>query len=166
MKTMPFHNLKMISQSYIISHLNYCNLIYYGIIKSKINYIYRILRIIERMIYGFKRKDHNSITEYLKSLGWLEMRNYSAYRILCLTYIHTLYAKHQHYLYDIWRFSVLAPVLWNNLPLILRRCNSIKTFKKTVKKHPLCSKWDLRWPCPLYLRWCSSNYSDHNIRVL
>ena len=53
------------------------------------------------MIYVFKRKDHNSITEYLKSLGWLEMRNYSAYRILCLTYIHTLYAKHPHYLYDI-----------------------------------------------------------------
>ena len=29
----------MISQSYIISHLNYCNSIYYGITKSKINYL-------------------------------------------------------------------------------------------------------------------------------
>ena len=36
------------------------------------------------MIYDFKRKDHNSITECLTSLGWLEMINYSAYRILCL----------------------------------------------------------------------------------
>ena len=53
--------------------------------KSKINYLDRILRIIVRMIYGFKQKDHNSITECLTSLGWLEMRNYSAYRILCLT---------------------------------------------------------------------------------
>ena len=72
---MSFHNLKLISQSYIISHSNYCNSIDYGIIKSKINYLDRILRIIVRMIYGFKRKEHNSITEYLKSLGLLEMRN-------------------------------------------------------------------------------------------
>ena len=56
----------MISQSYIISHLNYCNSIYYGITKSKINDLDRILRIIARMTYGFKRKDHNSVTEYLK----------------------------------------------------------------------------------------------------
>ena len=38
------------------------------------------------MIYIFKRKVHNSITECLTSLGWLEMRNYSTYKILCLTY--------------------------------------------------------------------------------
>ena len=76
----------MIYQSYIVSHLNYCNSIYYGIPKSKIKYLNLILRIIVRMIYGFKRKDHNSITECLTSLGWLEMKNYSAYRILCLTY--------------------------------------------------------------------------------
>ena len=37
------------------------------------------------------------------------------------------------------RFSVSAPVLWNNLLLHLRRCNSIKTFKKAVKNHLLCS---------------------------
>ena len=36
---MLFHNFKMISQSYIISHLNYCSSIYYGITKSKINYL-------------------------------------------------------------------------------------------------------------------------------
>ena len=167
-KLLSFHNLKMISQSYIISHLNYCNSIYYGITKSRINYLDRILRIIVRMIYGFKRKDHNSITECLTSLGWLEMRNYSAYRILCLTYT-ALNAKQPCYLYDIIklkentrrlrssnnlllsnqkfnldtygkrRFSVSAPALWNNLPLHLRRCNSIKTFKKAVKNHLLCS---------------------------
>ena len=48
-KLMSFHNFKMISQS----HLNYCNSIYYGITKSKINYLDRILRIIVRMIHGF-----------------------------------------------------------------------------------------------------------------
>ena len=64
----------------------------YDITKSKINYLDRILRIIVRMIYGFKRKDHNSITECLKSLGWHEMRNYSVYRILYLTYT-ALYSK-------------------------------------------------------------------------
>ena len=74
------------------------------------------------------------------------MRNYSAYRIICLTYT-ALNAKQPSYLYDIIklkentrrlrssnslllsnqkfnldtyskrRVSVLAPVLWNNLPL-------------------------------------------------
>ena len=95
------------------------------------------------------------------------MRNYSAYRILCLTYT-ALNAKQPRYLYDIIklkentrrlrssyslllsnqkvnlntygkrRFSVSAPVLWNNLPLHLRRYNYIKTFKKAVKNHLLC----------------------------
>ena len=138
------------------------------ITKSKINYLDRILRIIVRLIYGFKRKDYNSITEYLTSLGWLEMRNYSAYRILCLTYT-ALNAKQPRYLYDIIklkentrrlrssnslllsnqkfnldtygkrRCSVLASILWINILLHLRRCNSINTFKKAVKTHLLCS---------------------------
>ena len=99
--------------------------------------------------------------------GWLEMRNYSAYRILCLTYT-ALNAKQPRYLYDIIkqkentrrlrsihslllsnqkcnldsygkrRLSVSAPMLWNNLPLHLRRCNSIKTFKNAVKNYLLC----------------------------
>ena len=118
------------------------------------------------------------------------MRNYSAYRILCLTQTW-LNAKQPSYLYDIIklkentrqlmssnsfflsnqkcnldsygkrRFHVLAPILWNKLSLPLRRCNSIKTFKKAVKKHQLYSSWDLRLPCPLYLRWCSCKYFDH-----
>ena len=191
-KLLSFHNLKMISQFYIISHLNYCNSIYYGITKSRINYLDRILRIIVRMIYGFKRKDHNSITECLTSLGWLEMTNYSAYRILCLTYT-ALNAKQPRYLYDIIKlkentcrlrssnslllsnqkfnldtygkriFSVSAPVLWNNLPLHLRRCNSIKTFKKAVKNHLLCSTWDLGLifcGCSMTLPECQSSRSD------
>ena len=90
----------MILQSYILSHLNYCNSIYYGITKSKINDLDRLLRIIVRMVYGFKRKDHNNITECLKSLDWLEMRNYSAYRKLCLTYT-ALYTKQPRYLHAI-----------------------------------------------------------------
>ena len=143
---MLFNNFKMNSQSYIISHLNYCNYIYYGITKSKINYLDCILRIIVRMIYGFKRKDHNSITECLTSLEWLEMWNYSGYRILCLTYT-TLNAKQPRYLYlDTYgkrRFSVSSPVIWNNLPLHLRRCNSINTFKKAVKNYLLSLTWAL-----------------------
>ena len=50
---MSFHNLIMISQSYSISHLNYCNSIYYGITKSKIHYLDRLLRIIVRIIASF-----------------------------------------------------------------------------------------------------------------
>ena len=36
------------------------------------------------------------------------------------------------------RYSVSAPVLWNNLSLHLQRCNSIKTFKKAVQNYLLC----------------------------
>ena len=117
-KLMSFHNLKMISQSYIISHLNYCNSIYYGITKSKINYLDRILRIIVRMIYIFKRKVHNSITECLTSLGWLEMRNYSAYRILFLTYTAPN-AKQPYYLYDIFKLKENTRRLRSSKSLLL-----------------------------------------------
>ena len=37
------------------------------------------------------------------------------------------------------RVSILAPILWNNLPLPLRKCNSTKILKKAVKIHLLCS---------------------------
>ena len=85
--------------------------------------------------------------------GWLEMRNYSAYRILCLTYTalkentrrlrssQSLLLSNQKCNLDTYgkrRFSVSAPILWNNLPLHLRRCNSIKTFKNAVKNYLLC----------------------------
>ena len=52
------------------------------------------------MIYSFKRKQPNSINKCLISLDWLEMINYSAYRILCLIYT-ALNAKQPRYLYDI-----------------------------------------------------------------
>ena len=129
------------------------------------------------------------------------MINYSAYtRILCLTYT-ALISKQPRYLYDIIklkentrllrssnslllsnqkcnldtygkrRFSVSAPVLWNNLPLHLRRCNSIKTFKKAVTNYLLCWTWALG----LILSSASArmfyDYSDHkcicpNVKVL
>ena len=53
------------------------------------------------MLYGFKLKDRNNITKYLKSLGRLEMRNYLAYKIICLTYT-ALYARQPQYL--IWYY--------------------------------------------------------------
>ena len=52
------------------------------------------------MIYVFKRKVYNCITECLKSLGWLKIRNYSAYIIICLIYT-ALCTKQPRYLYDI-----------------------------------------------------------------
>ena len=56
----------------------------------------------------YKRVDHNSITECLKSLGWLKMRNYSAYRIIYLTYTE-LCAKQSRYLYDIIKLKGKYP---------------------------------------------------------
>ena len=61
----------MISQSirsYIMSRLNYRNSIYYVITKSKINYLDRKLRIIVRIIYGFKRKDNDNIIKCFKCI--------------------------------------------------------------------------------------------------
>ena len=150
------------------------------------------------MSCGFKRKDHNSITKCLKSLGWLEMRNYSAYWILCLTYT-ALYTKEPGYLHDIIkltentrrlrssnslllsnhkfnldtygkrRFSVLVPILCNNLPLHLRKGNFIKTFKKAVKNHLLFSTWDLGLTLSSVSALMLCDYSDYicpNVRVL
>ena len=68
---MSSHNFKMISQSiisYIMSRSNYRNSIYYVITKSKINYLDRKLRIIVRIIYGFKRKDRKSIIKCFKCI--------------------------------------------------------------------------------------------------
>ena len=110
------------------------------------------------MVYGFKRKYYNNITECLKLQGWLEMRNYSAYRKLCLTYT-AIYTKQPLYLHAIiklkentLRLSSSNSLLLSNqicnldtygknflyeyvfyeyLPL--RICKQFKTFKKAIK---------------------------------
>ena len=54
----------------------------------------------------------------LKSLRWVKMKNYSAYRILCLTYT-PLYAKQYRYLYDIIKLRQNTRRLRSNNSLLL-----------------------------------------------
>ena len=59
--------------SFVISRLDYCNSILYGLPKLEHDKLQRIQNIAARMITGTKRKEH--ITPTLKDLHWLPVKS-------------------------------------------------------------------------------------------
>ena len=77
-------NLKSIVNAFVISRLDYCNSILYGLPKLEHEKLQRIQNIAARLITGTSRKDH--ITPVLKDLHWLLVRSRIVFNILLLTY--------------------------------------------------------------------------------
>ena len=75
-------NLKHILKAFVISRLNYCNDILYGLPKLEHEKLQRVQNIAARLITGTSRKDH--ITPLLKNLHWLPVRSRIIFKILLL----------------------------------------------------------------------------------
>ena len=70
--------------AFVISRLDYCNSVLYGLPKLEHDKLQRIQNIAARLITGTKRKEH--ITPALKDLHWLPVKSRIVFRILLLTY--------------------------------------------------------------------------------
>ena len=66
---LPYDGLKMLVNSLVISRLDYCNSVLYGIPKYQRDKLQRIQNIAARMISGTRSTDH--VTPVLKNLHWL-----------------------------------------------------------------------------------------------
>ena len=66
---MPQSNLKRIVTAYVISWIDYCNGILYGLPTIKHEKLQRGQNIAARLITGSSKRDH--ITPALKNLHWL-----------------------------------------------------------------------------------------------
>ena len=77
-------NLKRIVNAFVISRIDYCNSILYGLPTVEHEKLQRVQNIAARLITGSSRRDH--ITPVLKNLHWLPVKLRITFKILLLTY--------------------------------------------------------------------------------
>ena len=142
---LPYDGLKMLVNSLVISRLDYCNSVLYGIPKYQRDKLQRIQNIAARMISGTRSTDH--ITPVLKNLHWLPVLNgqSTSYLEPIIQEYHslrTLRSSTRSLLcipsiksnsYGGRAFSATAPKLWNSIPEYIKRAETVETFKTRLK---------------------------------
>ena len=159
-KYLEVDHLRLLVQSIIVSKIDYCNSLLYGVSMSEINKLQRVQNSCARLIFGKKKNDH--VTELLHTLHWLPVRQRIIFKIL--TFVFKYFQKNvpdyisdcltikneNNYTLDIPRtntsygdraFYCIAPKLWNSLPNFIRTATSYNQFKSHLK-HLLFSNFN------------------------
>lgn len=147
--------IKIIINSLVVSCLDYCNGIYYGISEKLLHQLQLIQNACSKVIMGKYKHDH--LEDDLKTLHWLNVRKRVLFKIGLLAYksVNGLtpqylqelfqYCHHGHALklivpschslkhYGQRSFSVIGPRLFNNLPSHITECDSVNSFKTALK---------------------------------
>lgn len=148
--------------AFVTSKLDYCNSLLYGSPKYQLKKLQRVQNTAARIVCHVSKFQH--ITPVLIGLHWLPVNYRIIFKVLLLVY-KSLNGTSPSYLVDKLRyrtqtqslrsvtnalldqpksstktygdraFSVCAPRLWNDLPLTLRRSDSIDNFKKGLKTY-------------------------------
>ena len=147
--------------AYVTSRLDYCNSLLHGLPNHLLERLQRVQNTAARMITRTRKYDH--ITPVLKNLHWLPIEERIEYKIILITFkalnnqapkyisellipykpVRTLRSESQCRL-TVSRtksklgnrcFQNSAPVLWNDLPLDLKKITELNTFKSQLKTH-------------------------------
>ena len=150
--------------AFISSRLDNGNSLLYGLPDYQIKRLQRIQNTAARILTRIAKYDH--ITPVLKELHWLPVEKRIIFKVLLLTYrcLHDLappYLSNLLELYDPERnlrstkkfllkvptsnkksygdraFKNAAPRVWNSLPLQIRQCTTLSSFKTNLKTHLL-----------------------------
>jgi exonuclease III len=153
---------KSLIQGLVLSRLDYCNILLFGIPKNTLNKLQLIQNTAARIITKTKRYEH--ITPAMISLHWLPIQRRIEFKILlhvhkALNGSSPAYIRELIHLYTPARslrsqddttisvprtkttcygsriFSASAARLWNSLPKHLRTMRNLNTFRKNLKTY-------------------------------
>ena len=151
-KFISVEHLRLLVQSIIVSKIDYCNSLLYGIPTYEINKLQKLQNSCARLIFGKKKNDH--VTELFQTLHWLPIRQRIIFKILTLVFkffqknvpeyisdclvikninMLTLNIPRTNTSYGDRAFSNIAPKLWNSLPNFIRAAPSYSPFKSHLK---------------------------------
>ena len=141
-------HLARVVNAFVIPHLDYCNSVLYGLLKSQLDKLQRIQNVAARLVKGF--------------LHWLPVEKRIIFKILLMTYktLNGLAPSHLTTLitryhptrklrsssrsilqvprvktstYDARAFSSGAPKLWNSLPDHIKSKHTLTPFKSSLQ---------------------------------
>ncbi|XP_063069010.1 uncharacterized protein LOC134460561 [Engraulis encrasicolus] len=157
--------------AFVTSRLDYCNALLTGLPTKLINRLQYIQNSAARLLTHTRPWHH--ITPILYQLHWLPIHSRIHFKILLLVYkaqhnlapsyitslltpynptrtlrstdslLLTVPSTHLRTMGD-RAFSVVGPKLWNSLPLSLRQCSTLSTFKSKLKTHLFISAFPLQ----------------------
>ena len=148
--------------SFVISRLDYCNSVLYGLPRSALEPLQRVLNAAARLICSLSPRDH--VTTALQRLHWLPIEYRIKYKLCLLMHlihigrapsylsdiVHKVSSLGRHYtlrsadtlLYVKPRtrtkfgeraFQFAGPDVWNSLPVNLQQVTDTNSFKKLLK---------------------------------
>ena len=154
-KFRSFDTVQTLVNAFVISRLDYCNSMLFGLPNTELQKLQRVQNTAARLICNKNKFDH--ITPILVKLHWLPVRYRINFKILLITFkvMHGFAPKYLsklltcktkcNYTSEILlqqpriktlctlgnrSFTVAAPALLNNLPNVIRSATSINSIKK------------------------------------
>uniref|UniRef100_A0A4W5Q8G8 Reverse transcriptase domain-containing protein n=1 Tax=Hucho hucho TaxID=62062 RepID=A0A4W5Q8G8_9TELE len=159
---LSFVDFERVIHAFITTRLDYCNALYVGINQASLSRLQMVQNAAARLLTGTRKRDH--ITPVLASLHWLPVCFRIHFKILLFVF-KSLYGQAPAYISELLKphdplrslrsadqllffvprtrlinrgdraFSVVAPRLWNDLPLHVRLAPSLHIFKSRLKTH-------------------------------
>lgn len=174
-RSLPRPAALTVINSFVISRLDYCNSLFFGLPDSQLTRLQRVLNAAARLL--FRTSNFQSVTPYVRDiLHWLPVKQRIQFKLAVLTYkalnglapaylSDYLSAAHSADAYGLRSsdtsdlivprsrlvfgdrsFRCAAPRVWNSLPESVRASESLSTFKNNLKTFLFLSAY-YSWAC-------------------
>ena len=159
--SLPDSVAKTVACSIVGSRIDYCNALLVGMSDSNFKKLQRVQNTLARVLLRLSRSDH--ITPALIELHWLPVKYRVTFKLATLTF-KTLQSGQPTYLRDLVQiyepvrslrssnkrllcidrsrtviasrsFKHSSATVWNSLPVDIRDCNTVDTFKRNLKTY-------------------------------